>query len=540
MTHPDFIEALLDPAAYPAAERPDRVELAETHISWLFFTGQFVYKVKKPVDFGYLDFSTLEQRHIYCHEEFRLNRRISPSVYVGVSEIREQGGAFVIGGPGRIVDYAVKMRQLPRDRWLRHLLKIGKVDAPLIERVARRVADFHATAESDEMTTRIGGIDTVRFNAVENFDQTRKYVGTTVSRPQYDAVRAYTEAFLDIRHVLFAERASTERIRDCHGDLHADQICIENGIDFIDCIEFNYRFSHSDVAADVAFLAMDLDHLGRPDLTRAYVDAYVTRSGDRRLVDILDFYKCYRAYTRGKVTSLRLDNQNLSDVERTETESLSRSYFELAHEYAKPTVPVLLITRGLMGSGKTALAQGLAPRLGAHVFSSDTLRKRMAGPQPDEQRSDAWGEGIYSPEFTRRTYEEMHHRAADLLSGGHSVVLDASYREWGWRDAARRVARDTGARFLIIEAESPHRIVEQRLAARHLPAEATVGEAAAAAPSNGRATLLQSQIAAFEAEKSHVEQDRMTVDTSGPIAETTRAALKRIYEWYLQPFPRAA
>jgi aminoglycoside phosphotransferase family enzyme/predicted kinase len=607
VNRPAYIDSLLEPEAYPEPERPEHIDLAETHVSWLLFTGQFVYKVKKPVDFGFLDFSTLEQRHIYCHEEFRLNRRLSPDVYLGVEEIRERDGRYRVGGKGRVVDYAVKMLQLPRDRWLRRLLETGEADEAMVERIARRVADFHAGAESDATITRIGGTETVRYNTRENFDQVRRYLGVTITRPQYDAVRAYTEAFLDARNLLFAERAATGRIRDCHGDLHADQICVVNGIEFIDCIEFNYRFRYSDVAADVAFLAMDLDHFGRAELAASYVAAYISRSGDRQLAELLDFYKCYRAFTRGKVASFRLDD-DLGAAERPEIEATARSYFELAHEYAKPAAPLLLITRGVMGSGKTALARALAPRLGAHAISSDALRKRLAGLDPGERRFEAWGEGIYSPEHSRKTYEKMHERAAELLAGGHRVILDASYREPDWRRDAVRTAQLAGARFLEVETQSPRRILEQRLVARHLPdaseateerenaakqgeaaatpteeqenaTQATEKEETAATPtdqentaskapaagspaaverssSDGRIELLDRQLAAFERaaddhryhpgaghapppRKTRAEagDDHITVDTSGPAADTVREALARIYRACLRRRP---
>jgi len=616
VTRPAYIDSLLEPEAYPEPERPERIDLAETHVSWLLFTGQFVYKVKKPVDFGFLDFSTLEQRHIYCHEEFRLNRRLSPDVYLGVEEICERDGRYRVGGKGRVVDYAVKMVQLPRERWLRRLLETGEADEGMVERIARRVADFHAGAESDATITRIGGTETVRYNTRENFDQARRYLGVTITRPQYDAVRAYTEAFLDARKLLFAERAATGRIRDCHGDLHADQICVDNGIEFIDCIEFNYRFRYSDVAADVAFLAMDLDHFGRADLAKSYVAAYISRSGDRQLAELLAFYKCYRAFTRGKVASFRLDD-DLGAAERAGIEATARSYFELAHEYAKPAAPLLLITHGVMGSGKTALARALAPRLGAHAISSDALRKRLAGLDPHERRFEAWGEGIYSPEHSRKTYEKMHERAAKLLAGGHRVILDASYREAEWRHDAARTAQLAGARFLEVETQSPRRILEQRLVARHLPdaseatgekgdaakateqAEKTATKAAkeeetattateveknaakatkeretAAKPtagatptpgspaaaeggsSDGRIELLDRQLAAFEraaddhryhpgaghappprGTRAETGDDHITVDTSGPAADTVREALARIYRACLRRRP---
>src|SRR5262245_2118643 len=257
---------MLEPGTYPAAERPARVTVAETHISWLFFTGRFVYKVKKPVNFGFLDFTTLDQRRFFCLEEVRLNQRLSPDVYLGVAAIREQGERYTIGETGRLVECAVKMRQLPGDRWLSGLLKRGEATAPLMQRIARRIASFHADAERGMRANELVGVPSVRFNTQENLTQTREQIGVTVTAEAHDRVRAYTEAFLEARAHVFARRERDGRIRECHGDLHADQICAENGIAFIDCIEFNERFRYSDVAADIAFPAMDVEYYGRQDL----------------------------------------------------------------------------------------------------------------------------------------------------------------------------------------------------------------------------------------------------------------------------------
>jgi len=551
VSHPEFVDALLDPAAYPAPERPERMEMRETHISWLFFTASHVYKVKKPVDFGFLDFSTLEERHTYCQEEVRLNRRISPGVYLGVVEIREVDGRCRVvetdpagqdeagpageddagpvsedeAGPdtgGELVDYAVKMRRLPEDRWLERLLESGEADQELARRIARRIAGFHA----DARTTEIGGIDTVRFNTRENFAQTRRYVGSTLDEATYDVVRAYTRGLLDARRELFLHRSEEGRVRDGHGDLHAGQVCVENGIDFIDCIEFNQRFRFGDVAADLAFLAMDLDHWERPDLRRALVDEYVEVSGDEGLWEILGFYQCYRAYTRGKVNSLLLDDPDLDEDRRPEVIDEARSYFELARRYAGLEGPLLVLVTGLMGTGKTSLANALGPRLGATVLSSDPVRKELAGMEAAETVFEEWGAGIYAAEFDRRTYQELHGRARERLERGEMVVLDASYRERSRREAARRVAREAGARFLVVQTVAPDRIVEQRLVTRHRDGGSV---------SDGRLELYRTQKERFEPVDEVGDARHVVVDTSGPRAETTLSALEAAYRRLLGP-----
>jgi hypothetical protein len=514
---PDIVRSLLEPGAYPAGERPARVALVETHISWLFFTGRFVYKVKRPVDYGFLDFTTLEKRRFFCFEELRLNQRLSPDVYLDVVAISGEDGRCAVGGTGSAVEYAVKMRQLPADRWLSGLLTRGEASPALMRRIAQRIAAFHAVAGAVAPGGRVGGIETVRVNTQENFTQTREYVGVTVTAEAYDRVRAYTEAFLDVRSGRLARREREGRIRDCHGDLHADQICADDGIAFIDCIEFNERFRYGDVAADIAFPAMDVDYYARPDLSAELVREYVAASGDPGVLDVLDFYKCYRAFTRGKVRGFRLRQPGLAEAERRAVVERAARYFELAQAYARLPGPLAVAIGGLMGTGKTALARALAPRLGADVLSSDVVRKELAGIGLEEPRREAWGEGIYSEAFHRRTYEALHQRAAERLRGGALVILDASYRESAWRGRARETARAAGAGFLLLETRCPDDVVRRRLAAR------------GTGPSDGRVELVDAQRERFEPPIEIPASERIVVDTSDAPGEVVKAALGEVY-----------
>ncbi|HUL04352.1 MAG TPA: AAA family ATPase [Gemmatimonadales bacterium] len=514
---------MLEPGTYPEAERPGRVSLVETHISWLFFTGRFVYKVKKPVNFGFLDFTTFDQRRFFCLEEVRLNQRLSPDVYLGVVAIREDGGRYAIGEAGRIVECAVKMRQLPSDRWLSGLLRRGDATPALMQRIARRIAAFHADAERGAHASEVGGIATVRFNTQENLTQTREQIGVTVTAEAYDRVRAYTEAFLDARSQVFARRERDGCIRECHGDLHADQICAENGLAFIDCIEFNERFRYGDVAADIAFPAMDVEYYGRPDLAAALVREYVAASGDGGVLDVMDFYKCYRAFTRGKVRGFRLRQPGLTDVDRSAIIEQAARYFGLANQYARLPGPLLVVISGLMGVGKSTLAQALGPRLGAHVLASDIVRKELAGIPPAERRAEAWGEGIYGDELTQRTYQELNRRAGERLRTGQLVILDASFRRAAWRAQARDSARAAGAAFLLIETVCADAVVRERLARR------------GAGPSDGRLELLDRQREEFEPPVEISARERLQIDTAGAPGDVAMAALVAVYRGRLAP-----
>jgi aminoglycoside phosphotransferase family enzyme len=328
---PELVKALLKPKAYP--EAPKHVELVQTQMSFVFITEDYVYKVKKPVNLGYLDYTTLEKRRFYCQWEVELNRRLCPEVYLGVVPISRGRSGISLGGQGEIIEYAVKMRRLPQEAMMNVLLAKNQVSSEMLASVAQKLAEFHQQAETNATISAFGSLDTIIQNTRENFAQTVKYIGNIISQEQYRRIKTYTDDFITKNTPLFHKRIRDGRIRDCHGDLHAAHICFTDGICIYDCIEFNDRFRYADVASEVAFLAMDLDHYGRADLAHGFVNAYVEISQDRELEELLDFYKCYRAYVRGKVGSFQLDDPHISQQEKTKILVITKSYFELAESY---------------------------------------------------------------------------------------------------------------------------------------------------------------------------------------------------------------
>jgi aminoglycoside phosphotransferase family enzyme len=328
---PEMVQALLDPKAYP--ETTNRVELRQTQMSFVFLTDDHVYKVKKPVNLGYLDYTTLDKRQFYCHQEVELNRRLCPDVYLGVVEITKGGGKYLFTGQGEIIEYAVKMRRLPQQAMMDVLLVQNRVSPPMVISVAQKLAEFHQKAETSADISTFGNLDTITINTEENFTQTEKYIGITISRQQYQHIKDETDSFVSQNASLFHKRIAEGRVRDCHGDLHAAHICFTNGICIYDCIEFNDRFRYCDVASEVAFLAMDLDNYGRADLSQSFVSAYVDRSQDNELLRLLNFYKCYRAYVRGKVESFQLDDPHISGEDKARIKTRAQRYFELADSY---------------------------------------------------------------------------------------------------------------------------------------------------------------------------------------------------------------
>lgn len=332
MSLPTMIRELLKPERYP--EHTETVELHQTHISFVLVTDNFVYKIKKPVDFGFLDFRTLENRLFYCKQEVELNRRLAPDVYLDVVPVREMDGYFFLDGEDKIVEYAVKMKRLPEEKMMINMLKTGNIDAPVLSRIAKKLVAFHASAKTDPSITACGSLAVIRRNIEENFRQMEKYLGETINKPPFDSVKNYSETFLTNNKELFLERMNKGRIKDCHGDLHMDHLYIMEDICIIDCIEFNERFRYTDVAADIAFLAMDLDFYGRQDLSDIFVKNYIEESGDEGLRSLIDFYKCYRACVRGKVDSFELDDPGLETEEKEKIRLEATKYFRLAAYYA--------------------------------------------------------------------------------------------------------------------------------------------------------------------------------------------------------------
>jgi len=330
---PEPARALLDPRAYP--DPPRQVTMGQTQMSWLFFTDDHVYKVKKPVDLGYLDYTTLEQRRFLCHQEVELNRRLCPDVYLGVVAISRRGDRISIdtSPSGEVIEYAVKMRRLPQAAMMDVLLTNHRVTPEMVARVARRLAEFHRQAATSADINAFGTIQAITTNTEENFTQTEPYIGRTISAEQFRHIRAYTDSFLDRNADRFRQRITDGKIRDCHGDLHAAHICFDDGICIYDCIEFNDRFRYCDVASEVAFLVMDLDYHHEPGLGRQFVAAYVESSRDPDLLGVLNFYECYRAYVRGKVEGFKLDDPYIAAGEKTSLLAKAQRYFDLAAAY---------------------------------------------------------------------------------------------------------------------------------------------------------------------------------------------------------------
>jgi aminoglycoside phosphotransferase family enzyme len=331
-TQKQVVQALLNPDAYP--ECPCKIELVQTHISFVFLTEAFVYKMKKAVNFGFLDFSTLEKRHFFCEKELELNRRLCPDIYLEVVPINKSS-ILKIKGSGETVEYALKMKRLPQEKIMTALLKENMVDDRTIDELARIIAIFHSKAQTSSEINEFGSLKIIKTNWDENFAQTLKYIKQIISKEDFQYIQNKVIGFIENNKALFERRIKNNKIRDCHGDMHSGNIFLTDNICIFDAIEFNERFRYSDVASDVAFLAMDLRFQQKPHLADHFITRYIEYSKDEELKLVLPFYECYRAYVRGKVISFKLDDLNINSVEKGSAVKEAQAYFKLATDYAR-------------------------------------------------------------------------------------------------------------------------------------------------------------------------------------------------------------
>jgi len=460
-----LIEAMSDPAIYPHG--PKSVHVIQTHISVVFLADDLVYKIKKPVNFGFLDFTTLEKRKYFCEREVLLNSRFSDGVYLGVASVHDGPSGLNLQGRGVEIEAAVLMKRIPDDRMMLRMLERDRVTPEILDRVADRIAGLHADAPTGPEIAGHGSFEVISQNLKENFDQTGPFVGRTLDRRTREEVFDLSIDFMKSHRDLFRERMTGGFIRDCHGDLHLDHVLVLDGIMLIDCIEFNDRFRFGDTAADLGFLLMDLDFQGYPAFAEHVSGRYSVCSGDGEILKLVGFYRSYRAFVRGKVMGFTLDEPEVSRTEKESAAQTAGHYFSLSLAYLRhPRPPALIVMCGLMGTGKSFLATRLGKRLGIDPVKSDVIRKEIHGVPSSEHRLDKYGGGIYTSNSTEVTYEALFERARRSLGRRNSVVLDASFSLREHRFRARDLALEMNAQFLILECVCPDGEARARLEER--------------------------------------------------------------------------
>ncbi|VAV83652.1 hypothetical protein MNBD_DELTA01-935 [hydrothermal vent metagenome] len=503
MVHSPLVDALLCGSAYP--DRPEAVELVQTHISYVFLlsgadhspseTGrgpsEFVYKIKKPVDFGFLDFSTLERRRFFCLEEVRLNSRLAPDIYLGVvpvfKEEKERGAVFRVGevfiregdaecasavaaeaAGSVVVEYAVKMRRIASDTILDEMLRQERATAETLQRVARSIAAFHQKAEP---LCRAEQVDTIAYNIMDNFSRIESFAGdepgATIIRRRLEGLREFSAKFLAENRALLEERVRGGFIRDCHGDMHVDHVVVTENIAIFDCIEFSERLRLCDTVADAGFLSMDLEYLGRGDLAKVFEAEYKKVSGDAAPDALWNFYKCYRAVVRGKVASLKSIGSDIDETERSDAIRDAIKHFHLADLYAKGGAkPVLVVVSGLTATGKSTLVRALKGTSSMKVISTDATRRDIFNIPIGEDRRAQFGKDLYTEESVSRVYEAVFKEGERWLGLGRSVILDATFSKKRYIDSARDIAERCDALCFVVECVAGEASVKARMEKR--------------------------------------------------------------------------
>ena len=461
---PPLLAALQQPATYAHPCR--EVVHLETYISHVFLAGDYAYKLKKSVDFGFLDFTTPEKRRAACADEVRLNARLAPDFYLGVVPVCQSEAGYCVRpegcAPGETeAEVLVHMRRFPQDGLLDHLAMTGQLTPDIMTDIAHQMARFHATAGRGPEIDQYGSVESVRTPVVQNFSQTAPYIGRTVSAATHARLRAWSEEFLLTHATLFAERVRAGKIVDGHGDLHLRNMCkLDGRVLIFDCIEFNPALRAGDVMNDIAFLIMDLDHRALATHANRFLNDYLEQTRDYAGLKLLDFYLFYRACVRAKVMSFESDGAPAS--ERRAVEQEAASYFDLAEQALAPRTPGLLLTCGVSGSGKTTLARQAAEVLDGVMVRSDAVRKHLAG-IPLTIRGTESGTDIYTASMTGRTYTTLLQHAREVIASGRWAILDAVYGRQSERAAAALLAREVRVPFGILYCQAPPAELKRRL-----------------------------------------------------------------------------
>jgi len=498
---PASIQQMMQPGFYPHPVQ-EPIQLIQTHISYVLLTGEYAYKVKKPMNFGFLNYSTLEARKHFCQEELRLNQRGADELYLEVLPITKNGEEYLLGGTGEPVEYVLKMRQFPQDMLLINMFSQGKVDEKLMVELGRVVAQYHAKAAINDYIRGFGEVAQVRQAFDENYEQSEKYIGKAQTQNQFDETKAYTDKFFAEKESLFKNRMIGNFIRECHGDLYMQNICLwHNKILLFDCIEFNEPFRFVDVMYDVAFAVMDFEARGRKDLGNIFLNTYLEQTGDWDGLQVYPLYLSRQAYVRAKVNSFLLDDPGVPTTVKEESAKTAANYYRQAWEYTKPRQGKLILMSGLSGAGKSTVAKQLARQLGAIHVRSDAVRKHLAG-IPLEQKG---GDEFYTAEWHQKTYQRLLDLGLLLAAEGFTVILDAKYDRASFRGEAIAQAKSRQIPLQILHCTAPVEVLRQRLQQR-------TGDIA-----DATADLLESQQATTEpftdTEKPYVT----TIDTTQPV-----------------------
>jgi len=521
----EIISAFMNPRFY--SHNVYKIEYVQTHISHIFMTGFFTYKLKKSINLGFLNYSSLESRRYYCLEELRLNRRLCPDLYLEVlAVVRSDNGLLALESlkqaDKQVLEFCLKMVQMNKWYMLDQLAKEGILYSTEIQVLAEKLNDFYFMAQKGNAVNFYSKPELLVINIEENFRQTEFYRGILVSQARWRIIRDYSLDFLAYMYDFLESRLFNNCIRDGHGDLHLGNInlSIRGQVIIFDCIEFNKRFRYQDVVADLAFLAMDLDFYGRDDLSCKLVEHYVQSSGDSKIAVLINFYKCYRAIVRAKAFGFMYNNQMISEHEKSNYFIKSKAYFRLAACYARGEPAFFLVCiMGVMGTGKTYLARKLASVTGWMKVHSDVVRKQIAGLRVDTRNYDIWERGLYSNVATEATYRKLFEKTEVCLSKGNSIIIDASFQKEIRRKQFLELSFFYGAMVLFVEISTSIEKVVTRLVARQKKNNSM---------SDGRLELMLYQICSRETTDFFLGQYSLMINGEVKLSEKLNAILFRL------------
>lgn len=500
---PPLIKSLMQPNIYD--HTTSNIELIETHISWVILTGPYAYKIKKPLDLGFLDFSTLEKRRYYCEEELRLNQRLAPVIYLTVEAVRGTVDQPKFNGAGEVLEYAVKMVQFPQEAQLDRMLARDELLSGQIDKLALLIADFHQNIDIAEESSSYGDLKHVYSPIAENFTQILQRVTDQNDRSTLTELENWSKSTFEKLTDELVQRKHDGFIRECHGDLHLRNLAWYKGSPIaFDCLEFNANLRWIDVMSEVAFLVMDLEYRKQKHFAMRFLNEYLATTGDYAGLQILRFYLVYRALVRAKVDAIRFHQDGISSYDRDTTERDFRGYLQLAKYYTQNSTAKLIITRGMSASGKSTLTQPIVEHLGAIRIRSDVERKRLFSLDVSEHHQAGIEQGLYTPEMTGQTYKRLYELADLILETGYSVIVDATFLQAQQRKPFELLATEKGVSYRILEFLASPQTLRDRITKR----EKGVSDA--------NRDVLEHQLKTWMPLEHHEEAYRIEVNTEKP------------------------
>jgi uncharacterized protein len=515
---PKLIQQMLLPEFYPHPV-PNPIQLIQTHISYVLLAGDYAYKVKKPANFGFLDFSTLAQRQHFCKEELRLNRRLCPELYLDVLAIVEtpEGNyRFATNVTETVAEVMIRMQQFDQENLFSQLFAKNLLTLEQMQTLGKDVATFHALAQTDAEIQAYGSLAATQQVDENNYGLSEQFIGRSQTAAQFEQTREFTRHFFSQHSDWFSQRQAAGKIRECHGDLHLGNICLyQDQIQVFDCIEFNKEFRNIDTIYDAAFLVMDLQFLGRPDLANAFLNSYLEWTGDYWGAVLLPLYLSMRAYIRGNVNSLALNDPAISSDEKVAIQDRAAAYYRLAWNYTQPQQGRIFMMSGLSGVGKSTVARQLAQLSNAIQIRSDAVRKHLAGISLNQRgdQAGAVGSGIYTPEMTQKTYDQLLELAVLLAGQGFTVILDAKYDRQALRETVIHKAQSAQIPVQLLYCSAPETVIRERLQQR----QGDIADATSA--------MLDKQLKDFETFTDSEQALLTTIHTETDLATQLKALL---------------